>query len=41
MSDGAFRMKRHAERGWQFLSGTLRTTTALGPLRRPRPTKQR
>lgn len=40
MSDGAFDVTRHAERGWRLLSDTLRTTTALVPPR-PRPTKQR
>ncbi|HEX7484734.1 MAG TPA: TetR/AcrR family transcriptional regulator [Vicinamibacterales bacterium] len=40
MSDGAFDVTRHAERGWRLLSDTLRTTTAPVPPR-PRPTKQR
>jgi AcrR family transcriptional regulator len=40
MSEGAFDVTRHAERGWRLLSDTLRTTTAPVPPR-PRPTKQR
>ncbi len=40
MSDGAFDVTRHAERGWRLLSDTLRTTAGLVPPR-PRPTKQR
>lgn len=40
MSDGAFDVTRHAERGWRLLSDTLRTTTAPMPPR-PRRTKQR
>jgi AcrR family transcriptional regulator len=40
MSNGAFDVTRHAERGWRLLSDTLRSTTALVPPR-PRSTKQR
>ena len=39
MSDGAFDVTRHAERGWRLLSDTLRTTTAPVPPR-SRPAKQ-
>jgi AcrR family transcriptional regulator len=40
MSDGAFDVTRHAERGWRLLSETLRTTTPPVPLR-TRPTRSR
>ena len=39
MSDGAFDVTRHAERGWRLLSETLRTTQQ--PVPRRRPTKRR
>jgi len=39
MSDGAFDVTRHAERGWRLLSETLRTTKARAP--RPRTAKRR
>jgi AcrR family transcriptional regulator len=38
MSDGAFDVTRHAERGWRLLSETLRATPADVPPR-PRPTR--